>query len=290
MCHKKRGDWANTKATYNFWQSKRFESEDIIDAHQKQTAERAAPEKLILAIQDTSDFNFTHHPEKTWEKGLGMTCAQKYVRGLKVHSIMASTAQGVPLGILDQQIWTRNPKILKKKQKAKSSILNKESKRWLTGLVTTELAIPSTTTVVRLLTEKEISMSCLPSTEKRSSELLIRAKHNRRIAHELKSVKQAIAQTPSRGQIVISVPRKDDQPTREATLTVRHASFTVLAPSNRPKTAKRQEITLNVISAREENPPTGSRPINWLLLTTLEVENFEQAIRCIRWYTYRASH
>ncbi len=34
-------------------------------------------------------------------------------------------------------------------------------------------------------------------------------------------------QTPSSGQLVISVPRKDDQPTREATLTVSYASFTV---------------------------------------------------------------
>ncbi len=129
------GDWSNTKATYNFWKSKRFECEDIIDAHQKQSAQRSSSEKIILAIQDTSDFNFTHHPSKTWDKGFGMTCSQKYVRGLKVHSIMASTTQGVPLGILDQQIWTRNPKTKKKKknQKANSTILNKESKRWLTG-------------------------------------------------------------------------------------------------------------------------------------------------------------
>ncbi len=68
-----------------------------------------------------------------------------------------------------------------------------------------------------------------------NSELLIRAKHNRRINHELKLVKQAIAQIRCSGQLVISVPRKDDQPTREANLTVRHASFTFQAPSNRPK-------------------------------------------------------
>ena len=61
--------------------------------------------------------------------------------------------------------------------------------------------------------------------------------HNRRINHELKLVKEAIAQTPSSGQLVISVPRKDEQPTREATLTVRYANFTFPAPSNRPKTA-----------------------------------------------------
>ena len=283
------GDWANTKATYNFWQSKRFECEEIIDAHQKQSAERASSEKIVLAIQDTSDFNFTHHPGKTWDKGFGMTCSQKYVRGLKVHSIMVSTTQGVPLGIVDQQIWTRNPKKRKKKpkHKASSSILKKESKRWLTGLVTTELAIPSTTKVVTV-TDREGDIYELFALEREAnSELLIRAKHNRRIAHELKLLNEAIAQTPSSGQLVISVPRKDEQPTREATLTVSYASFTVLAPNNRPKTATRQEITLNVIAAREENPPAGSTPINWLLLTTLEVKNFEQAVRCIRWYTYR---
>ncbi len=178
VCHKKRGDWANTKATYNFWQSKRVECEDIIDAHQKQTAARASQEKIILAIQDTSDFNFTHHQAKTWDKGFGMTCSQQYVRGLKVHSIMASTTQGIPLGILEQQIWTRKPKTKKKKQKnqkTSSSILNKESKRWLTGLVTTELAMPSTTTVVTV-TDREGDIYELFALEREAnSELLIRA-------------------------------------------------------------------------------------------------------------------
>ena len=283
------GDWANTKATYNFWQSKRFEHEDIIDAHQKQSAQRASTEEIILAIQDTSDFNFTHHPGKTWDKGFGMTCAQKYVRGLKVHSIMAATTQGVPLGILDQQIWTRNPKSKKKKKKhkANSSILNKESKRWLRGLVTSELAIPSTTTVVTVADREGDIYELFALERETNSELLIRAKHNRRINHELKLVKEAMAQTPSSGQLVISVPRKDEQPSREANLTISYASFTFPAPSNRPKTAAPEQITLNVISAQEENPPTGQKPINWLLLTTLDLQNFEQAVRCILWYTYR---
>ena len=123
--------------------------------------------------------------------------------------------------------------------------------------------------------------------EKRSSELLIRAKHHRRINHELKLVRYAIAQTPSSGQLVISVPRKDEKPTPEATLTVRHASLTFPAPSNRRPTATKEEITLNVISAREDNPPAGETPINWLLLTTLEVNDFSEAVLCILWYTYR---
>lgn len=123
-------DWANTKATYNFWDSERIEYEQIIDAHTRKTAQRAQSENIILAIQDTTDFNFTHHRGKTWDKGFGQTCSQKYVRGLKVHSVMASTVTGVPLGILDLQIWTRKPqrKSKKKKKKSNSSIRRKKVK------------------------------------------------------------------------------------------------------------------------------------------------------------------
>ena len=211
------GNWANTKATYNFWQSKRVNAEEIIEPHRKQTAERASKEEIILAIQDTSDFNFTHHPGKTEEQGFGMTCAQKYVRGLKVHSLMASTTQGVPLGILEQQIWTRPVKTKKKKnQKTRQSILNKESKRWLTGLVSAELAIPATTTVVTI-TDREGDIYDLFALKRESnSELLIRAKHNRRVNHELKFVKEAIEGIPSVGQLEIVVPRQDEKKSRTA--------------------------------------------------------------------------
>jgi hypothetical protein len=65
---------------------------------------------------------------------------------------MASSTEGVPLGVLDRQIWTRKPqKKSKKPKKAISgSIKQKESKRWLTGRVSTELAISSDTTVVTI--------------------------------------------------------------------------------------------------------------------------------------------
>jgi len=42
-----------------------------------------------------------------------------------------------------------------------------------------------------------------------------------------------------------------------------------------------------VVLAEEENPPPDVSPISWLLLTTLEINSFESAIRCVKWYTYR---
>jgi hypothetical protein len=283
------GNWAQTKATYNFWNSQRFSSEDIIDGHRRSTAQRASQEDVILAIQDTSDFNFTHHKSKTWDKGFGQTCSQKYVRGLKVHSNLAVSSQGVPLGILDWQIWTREPKKKSKKKKSKSntSIFHKESKRWLRGLVDAELAIPSTTKIVTIADREGDIYELFALEREPSSELLIRAKHNRRVNHEMKYLRESISGTPEAGKLKVSVPKKDGQPLREATLTIRYGSLSICVPSNCRNRKNQSSISLNVIYAVEENPPEGVKPINWLLLTTLDVDNFEDAVCYLRWYTYR---
>lgn len=283
------GDWANTKATYNFWSSQRFSSEDIIEGHRRKTAQRAAMEDVILAIQDTSDFNFTHHKSKTWDKGFGETCSQKYVRGLKVHSNIAVSSQGVPLGILEQQIWTRkpSPKRKKKRKKANRSILNKESKRWLRGLVDAQLAIGPTTKMVTVA-DREADIYELFALEREpNSELLIRASYNRRVNHEMKYLRESICATPEAGKLKVSVPKKDGQPARQATLSLRYGTLSILPPSNCCQRKTRSPMSLNVIYAVEENSPQGVKGINWLLLTTLEVNNFEDAVRCLRWYSYR---
>lgn len=287
------GDWANTKATYYFWNSERFSSEDIIDGHRPSTAQRASQEDVILGIQDTSDFNFTHHKGKTWDKGFGQTCSQKYVRGLKVHSTLAVSSQGVPLGILDLQIWTREPnkkpnkKRKKKKSKGSTSLFNKESKRWLRGLVDAELAIPSTNKIVTIADREGDMYELFALVILPNSELLIRANHNRRVNHEMKYLRESISQAPEAGILKVSVPKKDGQPLREATLSIRYGMLTISAPNNLSQGNNRSPITLNVISAVEENFAEGVKPINWLLLTTKEVDNFEDAVSCIRWYTYR---
>ena len=48
-----------------------------------------------------------------------------------------------------------------------------------------------------------------------------------------------------------------------------------------------QVLAQSAVDAVEEHPPSGERAIAWLLLTTLEVTSFEQAERCLRWYSYR---
>ena len=94
-------------------------------------------------------------------------------------------------------------------------------------------------------------------------------------------------QVPDAGKLEISVPRHDEQKSRNATLTIRHASFDFPPPINRAKSFQDKSVSLNVISASENNPNPEEKAIQWVLLTTLEVKSFDQAIRYLRWYTYR---
>jgi len=142
------GDWAATKATYEFWKSPRIKPNDIRLAHQKSTVERVKAHSIALAIQDTTDLNFTHHPSK---QGIGPISSQATVVGLKVHSVLAVSAFGVPLGMLHQQVWARNPQeVGKRHRRRQRQTEDKESQRWLSALKASESAIPEEIEVVTI--------------------------------------------------------------------------------------------------------------------------------------------
>ena len=44
---------------------------------------------------------------------------------------------------------------------------------------------------------------------------------------------------------------------------------------------------MSAIYVREKNPPAGEPPLEWMLLTNLPIENFEQAYEKVQWYCLR---
>ncbi len=47
------------------------------------------------------------------------------------------------------------------------------------------------------------------------------------------------------------------------------------------------DVPVTVILAVEENPPKGEEPIDWLLLTDIEVSSFKEAQEKLEWYSCR---
>ena len=117
-------DWAEAKGAYRLFDNEKIEVQKMLDAHRKKTQERIEGNQCILVIQDTSFLNYTGH-----FKTLGLGPIGKYnetqsnVKGLVVHTALALTLEGLPLGILDQEIWARKSEdlrpIWRKKAKVK---------------------------------------------------------------------------------------------------------------------------------------------------------------------------
>jgi hypothetical protein len=114
--------------------------------------------------------------------------------------------------------------------------------------------------------------------------LLVRARHNRILKTEQKSLWETVEAKPAAGIQVIQVPRQGSRKARQANLTIRFAAVEI-----KPlKGGWKKAITTWAVLAREENaPPDVKEPLEWMLLTTLPVDTFEQAVEKLQWYAKR---
>ncbi len=275
-------DWAATKGLYRFWGNDSVKAENIIKAHSKRVLDRIDEHSLVLSIQDNTDADFTAHSSTT---GLGYL-AKSYLAGLKIQNNMIVSPNGVPLGLLWQQVWTRDIKEFGKKHKRRQKdIKDKESYYWLKGFQATQKLIPEHITQVTIADREADIFELFALPRRPNDHLLIRAAHNRRIEHPDKYLWDAIRKTEVKGERTIEVGRRKDQPPREAELSVRFTTLTILPPKHLKD--KYDPIEVQVILAEEENPPENIEAISWLIITTLPVNSFEDAIQIIIWYSYR---
>lgn len=245
---------------------------------------RIEEHNCVLAIQDTTELNYSKHPATL---GLGYLDS-KYSRGLKLHSTLAVTTQGVPLGLIFQKIWARDPSELGKAEKRHQKPTNqKESKRWLDGLRMTQELIPSGKKVVTIADREADFYDLFAWPRRPDSEFLIRATQNRCLIDWKHHLKEAIESVEPQGELTVQLKRNPTRKARSARLTLRFTTLTLQPPQNRPKKEQLSPIKLQVILAREEDPPLNEEPINWLLLTTLTINNVEDLVLYVKWYSYR---
>lgn len=278
------GNIAATSAVYDFWNSPYFQPEDIRNAHIASSIKRIKEHDVILAIQDTTNIDLTNHPATT---GLGYLDHRTSL-GLKVHSTLAATNNGVPVGIINQQVWAREPENLGiAKQRRQRETQDKESQRWLDGLAATQQLIPQDIQVVTIGDAEADIFDLFSRKRPETSHLLIRGTHNRKVDHTAKYLHQAIRQIPPCGSLTVEVKRSLEHDARKATLILRFATFDIQVPLHHIRRLQLKPVKLQVILAVEENPQTGVSPISWLLLTSLSIKGLEDAARCVRWYSYR---
>ena len=302
-------DFAETKAAYRFFQNDSVDVNEIIKTHSNKTARRADSHKTVLALQDTSYFVYTTHPKTT---GLGKISMKNgrhvpkiYSHGLIMHACLAVTTNGLPLGLLDQKIFARKPRLDDKLNKTKKACIKlpvekKESYRWIESLEATSNAL----TKAQLVTvcDRECDFyDFYKSAEQNNASILIRASQNRRVnrtsRYERSSPKlwELIASQPCAGLYNLNVPYRKKtrhshgRTAHSAQMEIKFGEFKLNPPSQHPKHKNEAftDLKLYAVHAYEKNPFEGEPPVEWMLITNQPVNSFEAARERVRWYSLR---
>ena len=290
------------KGYYRFLNNSRQELdvESILKTHRAQTIRRMKNQSVALIVQDTTDLNFSTRQacEGLGQIGTNQTGAKS--RGLRLHSSFALSEQGLPLGIVQLQGYA--PESAQGKSKHRP-IEEKESYRWLKGFdeaIQIAGALPDTRIIS--VSDREADMFELFDFRRRQTgrkpELLVRAKTDRWLEGSEQKLFEELARCPLAHKVCLPVPRQREHvakpstpgrgslPAREAQAEIRFKEVTLSAP-NATQTRNLEPIKLWAIYLVEKNPPPGAAPLEWLLLTTIEVRSVKQALKCIRWYCRR---
>ena len=275
---------AEIRAAYRFLSCEAVTPEALGAALREACVARVAQHSVVLAIQDTTTFNYTHHPATAGRGPL----AEPHVLGFLAHSVLAVSAQGVPLGVLHQKQWARDPETPPTRNtRHQRPFADKESFRWVESLQVVHEHIPAGTTVINIADREADIYEVFAAPRPANSELLIRSCYNRSLCHEDQKLHQTVAAQPGAGEMNVRLRVRPDRKPKDVCLQVRFCTVALRPPHHRVEGTPQAPVTLTAILVTDKCTPKGRKPVRWLLLTTLAVDSLEDARRIVTYYTLR---
>jgi hypothetical protein len=291
-------DWAGTKAAYRFLSNDRVNEADILSGHFAATHARcAASQGPILVIQDTTEFSY----QRANTRAIGLTKSVNSGRdkggrlrhhtvcGMMMHSSLAVTPQGLPLGLAAVKFWTRKKfrgtAALKRKiNGTRVPIEKKESIRWLENLRSSIERVGRPERCIHIGDRESDIYELYCLTRELGAHFLVRACVDRRAGDGSHTVAAEMEETRVRGLHRVEL-RDDKGDATTATLEIKFKRITIQPPIGKQKRYPALDFT--VIHASERGAPKGRKPIEWKLITDLPVRGRAEAIEKINWYAMR---
>ncbi len=239
----------------------------------------------VLLVQDTSDINLNGH-KKT--EGLGY-CSE-HVRGIKLHSCIALNPQGVPFGLLSQSYETReeSKSTLSRWEKANRPIEEKESYRWLEMLKASTEGIPKDINTITICDREGDFYELYAKCTELGKDYIIRVIHDRKSDDNEKTVAK-IRRSPACGTVTVNIPRdsRKNIPARQTAMEVAYCTVNIKKPLSVKDESSLQKLSMNIVRITELTPLAGHEPIEWILATSLSLDNAEEAMTIVEYYIQR---
>lgn len=291
-------DWANTKAAYRFLSNDRVSEGDILSGHFQATHERFAKSAgFVFVLHDTTEFSFQRDDREaigiTFNVNSGRDKAGRLrshtVCGILMHSSLAVTADGLPLGLSAIKFWTRKKfkgtaALKKKVNLTRIPIEKKESIRWLENLDQSSATLGSPARCVHVGDRESDIYELFCLAQKIGTHFLVRTCVNRLAGSGDRTVADEMKRTKISGLHRLEVRDADGKPD-VAILAIRYKRIRLLPPIGKQKHYPPLEAT--VIHAYEQERPKNRRRIDWKLITDLPVQSLSDAVEKLQWYSLR---
>ncbi len=291
-------DWANTKAAYRFLSNQRVTEGEILAGHLQSTRERfAATEEVVLVLHDTTEFSY-HRADRQavgilHRSPIGLDRDGKprhyVVCGIQMHSSLAVTTEGLPLGLTAVKFWTRKEfkgcNALKRKvNPTRVPIEKKESIRWLENLKQSTALLDDPERCVHIGDRESDIYELFCAAEALGTHFLVRTCVDRLAGDGKHTIAAEMKEVRVQGRHRISV-RDETGGTSEAILEIKYRRIRVLPPINKQK--RYPGLTLTVLHAQERGTPRQREKIDWKLIANLPVRSRAEAIEKLEWYSLR---
>ena len=291
-------DWANTKAAYRFFASERVSEADIMGGHFQSTHDRfAATGGPVLILHDTTEFIYQREQPaligSTKSVNSGRDKAGRLrshtICGILMHSSLAVTTEGLPLGLAAIKFWTRKKfkgaNALKKKiNPTRVPIEKKESIRWLENLTQSTELLDEPSRCVHIGDRESDIYELFCKAHESGTHFLVRTCVDRLAGDGAHTVADEMDAVAIKGLHRVEVGDGKGG-TSQAALEIRYRRIHVLPPIGKQK--RYPALDLTVIHAKERGAPKGRKPIDWKLITYLPVRSNRKAIEKLNWYAMR---
>ena len=276
-------DRSQAKAFYRLLSNDKFDLEKLLISAKIATISRLTG--TVLAIQDTTDVSLNGH-KKTENLGY---CSE-HVRGIKTHTCIAVSTEGVPFGLLGQYYETRQEakSALTKAEKAARPIEEKESYRWLRMLEESTDGIPDDVSVITICDREGDFYELYAKATELRRDFIIRVTHDRNSVDN-ERIASKIRQKQAGEVVTVNIPRdtRRNIPARQTEMEIAHCRVTIAKPMNVRDVDIARSLSINLVRITEITPPDGQEPIEWILATSLPLDSDNDAMLIVEYYLQR---
>ena len=279
------------EGAYDFLESAHVSASSVAESVFRATVERAQKEcgAYVYVPVDGSSLALT---DERGEKGFGGVGATDVgARGLKVISALAVGTDGVPLGLIGQHFWAREPK-----KRATSWEVTKrpfaEKEIFFFAQVAKDalerLAAANRRAWVIIDREGD-SRDILRSLSDSGCTFTVRARGDRKIAvrDEMATIREALSKQKRLGTHDVEVPRNGSRAARVAKVELRAAKIQLRLRARDDDATSTLPFDVQVVWACESKARAGIEPLDWLLLTNHNVQTPSDALAVLDSYRAR---